>query len=121
MKQEKGIDAVNQEFKKYEQVNKGQTYHLAEKADEDQFDDEYEIKTCDMALFFKGGEEGKKEFAKQLGEEVRGIGFARLRSQLNGYGIRFDSPLEPQKNWLSCPAGLSYAIRGFIRHFCVAS
>ena len=83
MKQEKGIDAVNQEFKKYEQVNKGQTYHLAEKPDEDQFDEEYTIKTCDMNLLFLGGETGKKEFARQLGEAMRGIGFAIL----TGHGV----------------------------------
>ena len=58
MEQKKGIDAVNQEFKKYEQVNKGQTYHLAEKEGEDQFDEEYKIKSCDMSLFFHGGESG---------------------------------------------------------------
>ena len=35
--QDKGIDALNQEFKKYEQVNKGQTYHLVEKEGEEQW------------------------------------------------------------------------------------
>ena len=83
MKQEKGIDAVNQEFKKYEQVNKGQTYHLAEKENEDQFDEAYKIKTCDMSLFFHGGAAGKKEFSQQLGEAMRGIGFAIL----TGHGV----------------------------------
>lgn len=81
--QDKGIDSVNQDFKKYEQVNKGQTYHLVEKEGEDQFDDEYKIKTCDMNLFFHGGEAGKKEFATQLGEAMRGIGFAIL----TGHGV----------------------------------
>ena len=83
MEQKKGIDSVNQEFKKYEQVNKGQTYHLAEKEGEDQFDDDYKIKSCDMSLFFHGGEAGKKEFAQQLGEAMRGIGFAIL----TGHGV----------------------------------
>ncbi len=77
-KQEKGIEALNQDFKKYEQVNKGQTYHLAEKKEEDLFDDEYQIKTCDMSLFFHGGEDGKRKFAQQLGEAMQGIGFAIL-------------------------------------------
>lgn len=83
MEQKKGIDAVNQEFKKYEQVNKGQTYHLAEKEGEDQFDEDYKIKSCDMSLFFHGGESGKKEFSQQLGEAMRGIGFAIL----TGHGV----------------------------------
>ena len=78
MKQEKGIGAVNQEFKKYEQVQKDQSYHLSEKEGEDQFDHNYQIKTCDMSLYFHGGEQGKKEFARQLGEAMRGIGFAIL-------------------------------------------
>ncbi len=83
MEQEKGIDAVNQEFKKYEQVNKGQTYHLVEKEGEDQFDEDYKIKSCDISLFFHGGESGKKEFARQLGEAMQGIGFAIL----TGHGV----------------------------------
>jgi isopenicillin N synthase-like dioxygenase len=81
--QDKGIDSVNQEFKKYEQVNKGQTYHLVEKEGEDQFDETYKIRTCDMSLYFHGGEAGKKEFARQLGEAMRGIGFAIL----TGHGV----------------------------------
>ncbi len=81
--QEKGVKAVNQEFKKYEQVHKDQTYNLSEKEGEEQFDEEYEIKTCDMSLFLKGGEEGKKKFAQQLGEAMQGIGFVIL----SGHGI----------------------------------
>lgn len=81
--QDKGIDALNQEFKKYEQVNKGQTYHLVEREGEDQFDEEYKIRTCDMSLFLHGGETGRMEFARQLGEAMRGIGFAIL----TGHGI----------------------------------
>jgi isopenicillin N synthase-like dioxygenase len=76
--QEKGIGAINQEFKKYEQVLKDQSYNLSEKEGADQFDEEYEIKTCDMSLFFNGGEAGKKEFSRQLGEAMAGIGFAIL-------------------------------------------
>jgi len=82
-KQNEGIRSVNQDFKKYEQVNKGQTYHLAEKEGKDEFDEEYKIRTCDMSLFFHGGEAGKKEFARQLGEAMQGIGFAIL----TGHGV----------------------------------
>ncbi|HCR53767.1 MAG TPA: hypothetical protein DIW27_05070, partial [Cytophagales bacterium] len=81
--QDKGVEAVNQEFKKYEQVNKNQTYHLSEKEGKEQFDEEYEIKTSDMSLYLHGGEKGKKEFARQLGEAMRGIGFTIL----SGHGI----------------------------------
>ena len=75
---EKGIEAVNQEFSQYDQVNKKQVYHLAEHAEEDQFDTEYEIKTCDMQAFFSSDNSGKQEFAQQLGEALEGIGFAIL-------------------------------------------
>ena len=78
MNQEKGIEALNQDFKKYEQVNKEQSYHLSEHAAEDQFDESYQIKTCDMALYYNGGDAGKKEFARQLGDAMKGIGFAIL-------------------------------------------
>jgi isopenicillin N synthase-like dioxygenase len=80
---EHGIEAVNQEFKRYEQVEKDQTYNLAEKEGQDEFDEEYEIATCDMNLFFNGGESGKQKFAVQLGEALEGIGFAVL----TGHGV----------------------------------
>ena len=80
---EHGVEAVNQEFKRYEQVEKDQTYNLAEKEAEDQFDEDYEIKTCDMDLFFNEGEDGKKKFAQELGEALEGIGFAVL----TGHGV----------------------------------
>ena len=78
MEQKKGIGSINQEFKRYEQVQKDQSYNLSEHEGEDQFDEEYQIKTCDMSLYFDGGEQGKREFAQQLGEAMRGIGFAIL-------------------------------------------
>jgi isopenicillin N synthase-like dioxygenase len=78
-----GIDAVNQDFRRFEQVRKEQTYQLAEKPDVDDFDDEYEIPTCDLSLFFNGGEEGKTQFSKSLGQALEGIGFAIL----TGHGI----------------------------------
>jgi isopenicillin N synthase-like dioxygenase len=80
---EHGIEAINQEFRKYEQVKKDQSYNLVEKEGQDQFDEEYEIKTCDMKLFFEGGDEGKKQFARDLGAAMQGIGFAILE----GHGV----------------------------------
>ena len=51
-KQEKGVKAVNQEFKKYEQVEKTQNYHLSEIAGEEEFDetDERLKKAMQVAL-----------------------------------------------------------------------
>jgi isopenicillin N synthase-like dioxygenase len=81
--QQTGISALNQDFSRYDQVKKEQVYHLSEHDAEDQFDDEYEIKTCDLSLFFRGGDAGKKEFARQLGAALEGIGFAIL----TGHGV----------------------------------
>src|SRR5215471_17232011 len=72
---EKGIHAENREFQKYDQVKKDQRYHLVEHSDIEMFDDEYEIKTCDMRMYFGGGEEGKRRFALELGDALEGIGF----------------------------------------------
>ena len=91
--QEKGVKAVNQEFKKYEQVYKNQTYHLSESEGQEQFDEDYQIKTSDMSLFFNGCDEGKKEFAQQLGAAMEGIGFTIL----TGHGIDASLYTEAEK------------------------
>ncbi len=80
---EEGIDALNRDFRKYDHVRKDHEYRLTEKEGLERFDDEYEIKTCDLNLFFNGGDEGKRKFADQLGEALEGIGFAILE----GHGI----------------------------------
>ncbi|MEQ9403549.1 MAG: 2OG-Fe(II) oxygenase family protein [Cyclobacteriaceae bacterium] len=82
-KKEEGIHALNQEFKRYEGVNKEHAYHLVEHEGEDQFDEDFEIKTCDMRDFFEGGEEGKQLFANNLGTALEEIGFAVL----SGHGV----------------------------------
>ncbi|HEX7419930.1 MAG TPA: 2-oxoglutarate and iron-dependent oxygenase domain-containing protein, partial [Thermoanaerobaculia bacterium] len=64
-----GIHARNQDFIRYEGVTKPQSYHLAESADDDQFDDEFQIRTCDMR---------SPDFTKQLGDALSEIGFAIL-------------------------------------------
>jgi len=71
---EDGIHATNQDFIHYDQVEKKQTYHLAESEGEDQFDDGFEIKTCDLR---------SETFARDLGNALREIGFAIL----TGHGI----------------------------------
>ncbi len=81
--QNKGIIAQNQDFSKYDQVKKDQKYQLVEDRGKESFDEDYMIQTCDMQLFFNGGEAGKKKFAQQLGAALEGIGFAIL----TGHGI----------------------------------
>ena len=92
-KQDEGIHAVNQEFKKYEGVNKEQEYHLVENQDQDEFDNEFEIRTCDMQSYFEGGEEGKAKFAQELGTALEEIGFAVL----TGHGVDPDLYKEADK------------------------
>ena len=82
-KKEHGIEANNQEFNRYEQVQKDQSYKLVENESEDQFDEEFEIETCDIGLFLHGDENDKREFSQQLGEAMEEIGFVILE----GHGI----------------------------------
>src|ERR1700737_1430033 len=70
--QDDGIRATNQDFIRYEQVEKPQTYHLAES--DDQFDDDVVIRTCDMR---------SSTFAQELGAALHEIGFAIL----SGHGV----------------------------------
>lgn len=77
-KKDLGVSAVNQEFIRFDQVAKTHTYRLAETPETDRFDDEFEIKTCDMADFFHGGEKGRRKFARELGSAMEEIGFAIL-------------------------------------------
>ena len=90
---EDGIRAVNQEFNKYEGVNKGHEYYLVENTEKDEFDEEFVIQTCDMREFFEGGAEGKAAFAKKLGSALEEIGFAVL----TGHGVDPDLYVEAEK------------------------
>ena len=65
--------ATNQDYSRYEGVEKRQTYHLAESSEEP-FDDEFQIRTCDMR---------SPTFARDLGDALREIGFAIL----DGHGV----------------------------------
>lgn len=73
-----GVEAVSKEYERYDQVERPHAYHLAEGAGDEGFDEDFEIKTCDMRLFFEGGDAGKAEFARQLGSAMEEIGFAIL-------------------------------------------
>ncbi|MBN4081520.1 isopenicillin N synthase family oxygenase [bacterium AH-315-C07] len=76
-KLEKGVKAVNQEFNQYDQVDKLQRYRLSE-GETDQFDEDYQVKTCDFNSFLNGGPKEKENFALDLGKSLEDIGFAIL-------------------------------------------
>ncbi len=77
---EDGIRATNRDFIRYDQVEKPQTYHLAESAEDEQFDEEFQIKSCNIGRFFNGEQ---RAFAEELGSALHEIGFAVLE----GHGV----------------------------------
>src|SRR5690242_16894603 len=77
-----GVTALNQEFRKYDQVRKTHTYRLAEQ-DSDEFDDDYEIVTLDLGQFLSGSAPDKARFAEQFVGALEEIGFAVL----TGHGV----------------------------------
>lgn len=81
--EDKGVDSLNQDFVGYEQVRKNQIYRLAEHAEDDLYDESYQMRTCDMRPFFERGEVGRQRFAQELGKALEEIGFAIIV----GHGI----------------------------------
>ena len=69
--------ALSAEFRKYDQVEKAHTYRLAEHAS-DEFDDDYEIATLDIAPFLAGDGAAKVQFADAFAAALQDIGFAVL-------------------------------------------
>jgi len=78
-----GINATNQAFSRYDQVEKKQEYHLAEGRHDEAFDEEYRIRTCDIGRFLEGSEADREAFARELGDALQDIGFAILE----GHGV----------------------------------
>lgn len=74
--------ALNQEFKRYDQVLKAHTYRLAEH-DSDAFDEDYQIATLDLGRFLHGDAADKARFAAEFAGALQEIGFAVL----TGHGV----------------------------------
>lgn len=89
-KQLNGVKAVNQDFKKFDQVNKNQNYQLSESIDSEnsseEFDHKFEIKTVDMGALLAGDKNAEEIFANELGTAMQEIGFVIL----TGHGIDTD-------------------------------
>jgi isopenicillin N synthase-like dioxygenase len=77
-RKDRGIDATNRDYIRYEQVDKPQSYHLAEAGHVEAFDEETRIRTLDLARFLRGDPADRRRFARDLGEALREIGFAIL-------------------------------------------
>ena len=82
-RKEHGIEALSSEYERYDQVEKARRYRLAERAGEEQFDEEFRIRTCDLARFLRGDAADRSAFAQELGAAMEEIGFAILV----GHGI----------------------------------
>ncbi|MDB4534757.1 hypothetical protein N9242_07785 [Vicingaceae bacterium] len=91
--EEKDVSATNQDFKKFDQVTKEQTYRLASNEDHDTFDDEYEIEVCDLSEYVLGNEDARHRFSQSLGRAFEDIGFAILTNHGVDPGL-FDSSNE---------------------------
>jgi len=74
--------AVNQDFIRYDQVEKSHTYRLAE-SDADEFDTDYQIQTFDFGRYLNGNAHDRRVFAEEFGGAVQDIGF----SVLTNHGI----------------------------------
>jgi isopenicillin N synthase-like dioxygenase len=70
-------NALNQEFRKYDQVRKTHTYRLAEN-DADEFDEDYQIATLDFEPFLHGDAVDQARFAEEFTAALQEIGFAVL-------------------------------------------
>jgi isopenicillin N synthase-like dioxygenase len=79
---EPDTEAVNQDFIRYDQVEKSHTYRLAE-SDADEFDTEYQVETFDLGRYLNGNATDRERFAEEFGAAVQHIGF----SVLTGHGI----------------------------------
>jgi isopenicillin N synthase-like dioxygenase len=75
---EEGVHATNQDFIRYDQVEKSQSYHLAEGDEGEQFDDEFVVRTVDIGRFINGNADDKRALATELGDALHEIGFAIL-------------------------------------------
>jgi len=71
------VNAVNQDFVRYDQVEKSHTYRLAE-SEADAFDSDYEIRTLDFSRYLGGGAADRQAFARQFAAALEEIGFAVL-------------------------------------------
>ncbi len=79
---EPDIQAVNQDFIRYDQVQKRHTYRLAE-SETDEFDTDYQIQTFDFGRYLNGNKTDRQKFAEEFGAAVQEIGF----SVLTGHGV----------------------------------
>jgi isopenicillin N synthase-like dioxygenase len=77
-----GPAALNRQFSRFDQVEKAQTYRLAEH-DSDEYDEDFQVATLDLGRFLTGDAADKASFAAQFAGALEDIGFAVL----TGHGV----------------------------------
>lgn len=82
-KKDHDLDATNRDYLHHDQVDKDQTYHLAEADHGEAFDEAYQIETCDLSRYLDGDARDQKKFVDGLGRALEDIGFAILE----GHGV----------------------------------
>ena len=75
-RKERGTKATNRDYIRYEQVEKPQSYQLAEAGHAEAFDEEFRVRTLDVARFLSGDASDRSAFARELVAALREIGFA---------------------------------------------
>jgi len=71
------VQASNQEFRRYDQVEKSHTYRLAESS-ADEFDTDFKIEAFELSRYLHGNAHDKQRFAEEFGAAVQHIGFSVL-------------------------------------------
>ena len=94
---DEGIAATNRDYSAYDQVEKRQSYRFSEGAGEEEFDEGFEIRTCDLGRCLHGSARDKEVFARELGEALEEIGFAILENHGIDPALVADSEREVER------------------------
>jgi len=118
-RKDQGINASNQDFSQFEQVNKVQQYRLAEAQGAEHFDDDFQISSCDMRLAYSDDASERALFAQQMGRAMEQIGFviltdhgidASLYSDTEAHVV-FLKPFQKQTDKLTWRKGMARLIK----------
>jgi len=77
---QRGIEAYNRDFIRYEQVDKTQAYRLAEADGKEGFDDETPVPVIDFARWLSGDAAARESVSRDLVDAVHHLGFAILEN-----------------------------------------
>lgn len=102
--QDRGVDALNRDFARFDQVDKPQVYRLSERSEVEEFDEEFVIRTCDLGQWLNGDEREREAFVGDFGAALREIGFAILINHGVEQSLYADAEAACQEFFESVPA-----------------